>query len=160
MAVGAYFAWRAFDQTIYTARTESIPESASLIINAGVPVIKDANGRIAEAGVSPALIYGVSLEPGHNGTAGQYNIAIARINSGDVWIIPQLEATAQNEFGLAAGDLGVVKDATTGYWYGSTADGGAQCRAIDYEQQPAGMSLGDTKAPVHVIFHQTKLQVV
>lgn len=159
MAVGAYFAWYAFDQDIYKECTESHPEAASLTIKKGTPVIKDTNGRIDAAGTSPSLIYGVALEDGHNGTAGQYNILVARLRGGDTWVIPQLEATAQNQFGLAAGDLGVVKDATTGLWYGSTADAGAQCRSRGYISKPNGMDLGDTKAPVFVQFHTTKLQV-
>jgi hypothetical protein len=159
MAVtGAYFAWRAYDQSIYDRCTVSIPEAASLAIKKGTPILIDSNGRASEPGTGPALIFGVALEDAHNGTAGQYNLLVARIRVGDVWTIPILETMAQNLFGVAAGDVGIVKDATTGLWYGSTADAGAQARIQENVAWPAGLNIGDAKWPAHVIFHSTKLQ--
>lgn len=160
MAVGAYFAWLPHDQIIYNSGCESIPEAASLTIKRGTPVIKDANGRVDAAGASPALIYGVAAEDGHNGTAGQYELLVWPLRVNQKWRICLLEALAQNLLGLAAGDCGIVKDATTGFWYASTADGGAQCRIVDYVKGPAGFTIGDTKAAGIFHFHSTKLQVV
>lgn len=162
MSAGAYFPWIAFDQSIYNACTEEWPESLSLACKRGTPILIDANGRVDDCGASPNPIYGVALEDGHNGTAGQYQIRIARLRVNDKWIIPVLEAMAQNMFGLAGGDLGILKDATTSFWYGSTNDAGAQCRVTDYIKgtTPPGFTIGDTKWAGIVQFHSTKLQVL
>lgn len=163
MAVGAYQPWIAHDQSIYNTGGQRFPEAASQTFKRGTPVLFDSNGRIATVGTSPALIYGVAMEDGHNNsTAGGSNIHVAQIRVNEKWVITLLEALAQNMLGLAGGDLGVLIDATTGFWYGSTADAGAQCRVVDYVQGPfpAGFAIGDTKASVIVEFHSTKLQVV
>lgn len=160
MAAGQYFGWYPFDQSAINECTHSHPEAASFAAKRGTPVLKDTNGRIDVCGTSPALIYGVTLEDGHNGTAGQYNVLVAEIRAGDAWVIPILEAMALNQQGLAGGDCGIVKDATTGLWYGSTADAGAQCRIFEAEPPPAGMNIGDTKWPGRVKFHSSKLQMV
>lgn len=159
MAAGAYVAWRAFDQSIYDRCTEEVDESASLTIKEGTPIILDSAGRVAALGASAGTPYGVSLEIGHNGTAGQYKMKIARLRAGDVWVIPLVQAAAQNLVGQAGGDLGLVKDATTSYWGGSTANADAQCRVVGYDFVVGGVGLGDTLAPAKVVFHEDKIQV-
>jgi hypothetical protein len=163
MSVGAYQPWIAFDQSIYNTGGQRFPEAASMTLKRGTPVLFDSNGRIANVGTSPALIWGVALEDGHNDpVAGHSNIHVQQIRVNEKWVITLLEALAQNMMGLAGGDLGVLIDATSGFWYGSTADAGAQCRIVDYVPGPfpAGFAIGDTKASVVVEFHSTKLQVV
>jgi len=160
MAAGAYFPWYPFDQNVYDECIEEWPESASLTGLAGTPVIIDSNGRIDECGTSPSVIYGVLAADGKNGTAAQYKNLVIRLRAGDKWVICVDEALAQNLLGVAAGNLGVVKDATTGLWYGSTGDAGDQCRAVGYIQgtTPPGFQIGDTKWAAFVVFDDANLQ--
>lgn len=160
MAVGAYQAWLPRDPKIFVSGLVEYPEAASQTYARGTPVVLDSNGRIAAAGASPSSIFGVAGESGQNGTAGQFNTRVWPLRANDIWQLTLNEALAQNLIGQAGGDLGVVKDATSGFWYGSTGDGGAQCRIVDYLQGPAGFNIGDTKATVFVMFHTTKLQVL
>lgn len=162
MSAGALFGWYAFDQSIYDVCAEYLDEAASLVIKAGTPILKDAAGRVAECGTAPALIYGVAAEDSHNAAASDINkILVYRIRPGDRWVIPVNEALALNMLGVAAGDLGIVKDATTSLWYGSTGDAGVQCRVVDYEKGPTppGFAIGDTLWAGRVLFHSTKVQV-
>jgi len=162
MTAGALFGWYAYDQSIYDECAEYLDEVASFVGKAGTPVLKNSAGRIDECGTAPALIYGVIAEDGHDAAASDTNkILVYRIRPGDKWVIPVSEALALNMLGVAAGDLGIVKDSTTGLWYGSTGDAGAQCRVVDFEKGPTppGFAIGDTLWAGHVLFHSTKVQV-
>lgn len=159
MAAGAYFAWYPFDQSVYTHCNEEQPEAASLTVKRGTPIVLDTNGRIDALGASAGTPYGVITATGQNGTAGQYKNVITRLRAGDVWVIPLLEALAQNLMGQSGGNLGLVKDATTGFWYGSTANSDAQCRIVDWVQIPGGLTIGDTVTAVKVVFHEDKIQI-
>lgn len=158
MAVGAYGPILPRDPHTFTGGLLEYPEAASQTFTRGTPVIIDANGRVAAAGAAPALIFGIACDPGQNGTAGQYNTRVWPLRASEQWQISLLEALAQTQIGLV--DAGVVKDATTGYWYASTADAGAQARIVDYLKAPAGLNIGDTKATIYVVFHTTKIQVI
>lgn len=136
----------------------SYPEAATLTIKRGTPVVIDTNGRIDAAATTFTSVFGVAAEDGHNGTAGQYEILVWPIKSYEQWRVPLLTALTQTN--MADEEVGFVKDATTTYWYASTTDTGAQGRIVDYVRGPAGLAIGDTKAPVYVVFHGTKIQVV
>lgn len=157
MAAGAYIAIEPRDPRTFTSGLIPYPEAASLTIKKGTPVVIDTNGRIDAASATFTSIYGISAEDGHNGTAGQYEILVWPIHEGTQWKVALLEALTQTTIGDTL--VGFVKDATTGLWYASTADGGAQGLVVDYVRGPAGMNIGDTKAPVYVIFKTTKFQV-
>lgn len=135
----------------------SLPEAASLTIEAGTPVVIDSAGRIDAAASTFTSVYGIAAEDGHNGTAGQYEILVWPIKQGSEWRIALNTALAQTDLGDT--DVGLAKDTTTGLWYASTSDTGAQARVVDYLRGPAGGAIGDTKAPVFIVFHTTKLQV-
>lgn len=157
---GAYQAILPRDQRDYDGGILSYPEAASQTFKRGTPVILDSAGRIAAAGTDPALIFGFSVEEGHNGTAGQYDALVTPLRASSQWQITLLETLAQNLIGLAAGDCGLVKDATTGFWYASTANAGAQFRLVDYLKGPAGFAIGDAKVTGYFIPHTTKIQVI
>lgn len=157
MAAGVYVAWQPRDAKILIQGLISVPESASLTAKRGTPGLWDANGRAAAVGASPASIGFIFAEDGHNGTAGANNVLVIPLRTEDLWIIPITNAMAQNQFGLV--DFGVVKDATTSYWYGDSGDAGAQFRPVDYITGPAGFVIGDTKWLAIGKFHSTKIQV-
>ncbi len=157
MAAGAYFAWLPRDPDTFLKGMISYPEAASLTIKRGTPVVIDTNGRVDTAATTFTSVFGVAAEDGHNGTAGQYEILVWPIKQGQQWRVPLLTALAQTN--IADEEVGFVKDATTLFWYASTTDTGAQGRIVDYVRGPAGMVIGDTKAPIYVVFHTTKLQV-
>ena len=157
MAAGAYGPILPRDPRIFSAGTISIPEAASLTIKRGTPVVYDSAGRADAAATSFTSVFGISAEDGHNGTAGQYELLVWPIKQGEKWQVSLLEALAQTTLGDT--NVGFVKDSTTGYWYASTADAGAQARVVDYIKGPAGLAIGDTKAQVEIVFHTTILQV-
>lgn len=160
MAAGQYFGWYAFDQSVYTNCGEELPESASLNIKRGTPIVIDSNGRCAALGASAGTPYGVAAEDSHNLAVSATNlIRITRLRAGDTWVIPLVQAAAQNLLGQSGGDLGLVKDSTTGYWGGSTANADAQCRVTGYDLVVGGVGLGDTLVPTKVIFHEDKIQI-
>lgn len=134
----------------------STPEAASLAIKKGTPVLIDSAGRVAAAGTTFTEIAGFSAEDGHNGTAGQYEMLWIPVTPGSKWRVALLEALAQSQLGDTL--VGWVKDTgSSGLWYVSTADTGAQSRLIDYVRGPAGGTIGDTKAAVIVVFEPTIL---
>ena len=159
MAVGAHFAWTPKDPAVWTNGTIEYPEAATQTFKRGTPVVLDSNGRIAACGASPASIFGVAATAGQNGSAGQYTTIVIPLRANQLWRMSLLEALTQNLFGQSGGKVGIVKDATTGFWYASTADTGDQVVLVDYVQGPAGMVIGDTIAPVYVEFVSTVLQV-
>lgn len=136
----------------------STPEAASLTIKRGTPVKVDANGRIDAVAATFTEIAGISAEDGSNGSAGANDILWQVITPGSKWRVALLEALAQTNLGDTL--VGFVKDTTTGFWYASTADTGAQARIIDYVRGPLNtgtVAIGDTKVPVIVVFEPTLL---
>ncbi len=158
MAAGAYFAWLPRDPHTFIAGMLSFPEAASLAVKRGTPVVIDTNGRIDLAPVTFTSVFGVTAEDAHNGTAGANNILVWPIRQMEQWRVPLITALAQTN--IADEEVGFVGDTASGYWGASTTNTGAQGRVVDYVQGPAGLTIGDTLAPVYVVFHATKLQVV
>jgi len=160
MAAGYYQAIKPRDPSEYVNGTLEYPESASFAGKRGTPVVLDANGRVDEAGTTPTSIFGISVTQGHNTGAGVDKCLVYPMRQGVQWQITLLEALAQNMMGQSDGLCGILIDATTGYWYASTANGGAQFQIIDYLQGPAGFVIGDTLATVYGTFLTTKFQVL
>lgn len=158
MAAGQYVAWLPRSPRVYNSGTISIPEAASLTAKRGTPGLYDANGRADVVAAGPALTGFIFAEDGHNGTAGQYEVLVWPLRADDEWVIPILNTLAQSQIGKT--DFGIVKDATTSYWYGDSGDGGAQFKPIDYVRGPAGFVIGDTKWLAIGKFHTTKIQVI
>lgn len=134
----------------------SIPEVASLTCKRGTPVLINANGFVDVCGAAPASIYGLAAEDGHNGTEGQYELLVEPITNTREYEITLLETLAQTQLSEA---VGLVKDATTGFWYASTADAGAQAKIVDYVRGPGGWAIGDVKARVFIRFDNANIQV-
>jgi hypothetical protein len=158
MAAGAYVAWQPRDPDILEAGTIPIPESASLTAKRGTPGIWDSAGQAAACTTAPTSIGFIFADDGHNTTAGAYNILVWPLRANQQWRIALSDALTQAFIGRQL--IGVVQDTVTNYWYGSTADGGSQCKAVDYLSGPAGFNIGDTKALVYVEFIYTKIQVI
>lgn len=157
MAAGAYQAWLPRDQAVYEGGTISVPEAASLTAKRGTPGIWDSSGRAAACTTAPGSVGFIFAEDGHNGAAAANQVLVWPVKVHQQWKVYLLEALAQADIGRTL--LGIVQDTVTNFWYASTADTGAQCKMIDYESGPAGMALGDTKAPVYVEFVYAKIQI-
>lgn len=157
MTTFAYIAIEPRDADTRINGLRSAPEAASLTIKKGTPIVFDSAGRLDAAASTFTSVLGISAEDGHNGTAGQYELLYWPIKQGSEWRIALNTALAQTDLGDT--DVGLAKDTTTGLWYASTSDTGAQARIVDYVRGPAGGTIGDTKAPVYIVFHTTKLQV-
>ena len=145
------------DPQLFSRGLISTPEAASNASKRGALLLINASGDIAECGAAPASITSIAAADGHNGLAEANSQLHFPIRAGDQFEVTLLETLAQGQ--IADTDVGFVKDATTGYWYASTADAGAQARIIDYVKGPGGWDIGDTKARVIVVFHTTKLQI-
>ena len=154
---GAYQAWLPRDPDVYESGLISIPESASLTAKRGTPGLWDASGQAAACTTAPTSIGFIFAEDGHNDSAGLYNVLVWPLRVNQQWKIYLTDALTQAMIGNTA--LGIVKDATTGFWYASTADTGGQCYIVDYESGPAGLGIGDTKGPVYAEFVYTKIQI-
>lgn len=159
MAVtGAYKAWLPRDPQILTAGTISVPESASLTAKRGTPGLWDGSGNAAACTTLPTVIGFIFAEDGHNGSANANSVLVWPLRANQQWQVVLLDALALTQ--IADTELGIVQDTVTNFWYASTADTGAQCRAVDYLTGPAGFNIGDSKAAIFVEFHTTKIQVV
>lgn len=145
------------DPVVLTSGTIEFQESASHANKRGTPVVIDANGRVDEAGTSfgAAGVYGISANEGNNGSAGANNQLVWPIKKGSRWEITLDGVLALTDIG---DKVGLVKDGTTGYWYGAVSDGGDQVLIVDYVKGPGGYDIGDTKARVIVEFIDSVLQ--
>lgn len=159
MAAGTFLAIQPRDPRIFEEGAKEYPEAASQTYKKGALVIL-SSGTIAEAGAAPATVFGIALKDGNNAADTSTNALVYPIKGNEDFSITLLESLTQAMLGSQ--DCGVVKDATTGVWYASTADGGAQVRIVDYAKGPAfnNLGVGDTKARVVVNFHTTKLAVL
>ena len=103
-------------------------------------------GYVEEAGAAPSTVKYIAYEDGHNGALdGSKNGRFWPITADVLWEISFLEAIAVSNNG---GNFGVVKDATTGAWYLSTADTGDQMTLEGVVETPDLGAIGDTKARV------------
>lgn len=140
------------DASVYQAGTIELEESASYAGERGTPVVIDANGRVDEAATTPTSLYGISLSEGNNGSAGANKCQVFPIKKGSRWSIVLDGTLALTDLGTA---VGILKDATTGYWYAAVADSGDQ---VFIHGIAPGWDVGDTKARVIVEFLDTNLQ--
>lgn len=157
MAAGAYQAWLPRDPDIYSAGTISVPEGANLTALRGTPGLWNSSGQAVACTTAPTAIGFIFAGTGSNAAAGANNILVWPLRVHQQWKVYLLDALAQAQIGYAL--LGVVQDTVTNFWYASTADTGAQCKAIDYESGPGGMNIGDTKAPIYAEFVYAKIQI-
>lgn len=156
---GTYEAWLPRDPDIFEKGTLYIAEAASCTAKRGTPGLYSAGGYAAACTTAPTSIGFVFAEDAHNiTTSGTKSVLVWPLRATSVWRITITDALTQAMLGVQ--EFGVVQDTVTGYWYGSTADAGSQCRVLDYAQGPSGFSIGDSKARVYVEFHYTKIQVV
>lgn len=151
---GTYVPITPVDPTVYERGTRSVFEGATDTSKRGTPKIY-TSGLIGPAGTSPSVIAAISAEDGHNATSGTKEEIIWPLNSSDQYYCTVLETLAQSSIGT---DVGLVKDSTTGLWYGSTADAGAQAYIVDYVRGPAGFAIGDAKWLAKIKFHAAKIQ--
>jgi hypothetical protein len=143
MAVaGPYAPITPFSPQIYTRGTVSIPEKASQTYKKGAPLVYNG-GYLEEAGSAPSTIAYIAAEDGHNGGSdGTYNALAYRAVAGDQWEFSCEDALTVADNGAV---YGLVKDATSGFWYLDEADTADQVVIL----RPSGVLSqvsGDTKA--------------
>lgn len=135
--------------TVYVRGTVSIAEKATQTFKRGAPLIYNG-GYVEEAGSAPSTVTFIAAEDGHNGASdGTYNVICWPIIAGDLYYVSLLDAIAQAQLGA---NYGLVKDATTKFWYLSTADTGDQMTVKTFEGGPGGAEIGDTKSRVLATF--------
>jgi hypothetical protein len=100
-------------------------------------------------------VFGITADAASNGSAGANNILVWPIKKGSKWEITLDGVLALTDLREA---VGLAADSTTGYWYASTADTGAQAYVVDYVKGPGGFAIGDTKARVIIEFKDSVLQ--
>lgn len=142
MAIGTYEPIRPFSPAIYMRGTVPLPEKASLACKVGAPLIYNG-GYVEEAGTAPSTVAFIAAENGHNGASdGLYSILAWPITDDDLW-----EASFQDAYAIAdnGGNFGLVKDATSGYWYVDEDDSGDQVVSFGPRVTPSLGAVGDTK---------------
>lgn len=142
MAAGVYLPIVPFSPNIYERGTVSLPEKASQTFKKGALVIFNG-GYVEEAGASPATVRFIAAEDAHNGGSdGTYDCILFPIGADDLWEVSFEDSAAVADNGAV---YGLVKDATTGYWYADDADNGDQVEVVRRVVTPALGAVGDTK---------------
>jgi hypothetical protein len=142
MAAGSYEPIRPFGAQVYSRGTISLPEKASQTFKVGAPLVLNG-GYLEEAGTAPATIFAIAAENGHNGGSdGTYSCTAYRLAAGDQYAVSMEDAYAVADHG---GVYGLVKDATSGYWFLDDADAGDQCVVLRVDSTPSLGAVGDTK---------------
>ncbi len=142
MSVGVYLPIVPFSQNIFDRGTVALDEKASSTFKKGAPIIL-ASGVADEASTGPSTVAYIAAEDAHNGaTDGLYKILAWRVVAGDQW-----EVSFEDSFAIAdyGGNYGIVKDATTGFWFVDDADSGDQAFVVRPVQTPSLGNIGDTK---------------
>lgn len=152
---GAYQPILPADADTFVSGLREYEQSASLTGKRGTPVVIDGNGRIDEASQTFTSVFGISANEGDNTGAGVDKIVVFPIKKGSHWEITLDGVLALTDL---SAEVGLASDSTTGYWYASTADTGAQARIVDYVKGPGGYDIGDTKARVIIEFKDSVLQ--
>lgn len=142
MAAGTYLPIRPFSASVYQRGTVELPEKASQTFKVGAPLVLNG-GYLEEAGTAPATIAYIAARDGQNGGSdGTYSCIAYRVVAGDQFEISFEDSAAVADNG---GNYGIVKDATTGYWYADDADTGDQVFVVRRVETPSLGAVGDTK---------------
>lgn len=161
MANFAFLPVMPYSEAVYRRGTKSLKEKATQTFLKGALLVNDANGFTGECGAAPAVVGYVAAEDAHNyASDGLGEVLAYQIEPEDLYLFTLLEALAQNLLNVAAGQVGVIRDATTKYWYGSTADANDQITIVDYPKIPGEGVIGDTRARVIAKFRASKIQIV
>lgn len=142
MAAGIYGPIRPFSANIFARGTERLPEKASGTWKVGAPLVFNS-GYVEEAGTAPSTVRFIAAEDGHNGgTDGAEYCLVWPIGSDDIW-----EASFEDSLAIAdnGGNYGIVKDATSGYWYVDDGDSADQVESLGPLVTPQLGAVGDTK---------------
>lgn len=142
MAAGVYQPILPWSANIFTRGTVSLPEKASQTYKKGAPLVFNG-GYIEEAGTAPATIRFFAAEDAHNGGSdGTYECIVWPIGADDLWEISMEDSAAVADHG---GVYGLVKDATSGFWYLDDGDTGDQMEVVRRVITPQLGAVGDTK---------------
>lgn len=143
MAAGTYQAITPWSPNIFTRGTVELPEKASGAWKEGAPLVLNG-GYLEEAGTAPSTIRYFAAQDGHSGATDGAEVCLAwPIGADDLWEISAQDAVAVADHG---GVYGIVKDATTGFWYLDDDDTGDQVELVRWVQTPQLGAVGDTKA--------------
>jgi len=142
MATGVYQPIVPWSPEIYARGTTPLLEKASQTFKKGAPLVSNA-GYFEEAGSSPSTIAYIAAENAHNAASdGLKEILAWRIVAGDVFEISCEDAHAVTDY-LA--NWGLVKDATTGFWYADSGNTADQVTFLKPVKTPQLGVVGDTK---------------
>lgn len=142
MATGTYQDIVPYDLEFLRSGIIPLKEAATVTAKRGGIGTINSSGFVAEAAASFTTAFCVLAEDGHNASGTGTNIQAWPILSHQLYEITLNEAWAQN---LTNTVVGLVKDGTTGKWYGSTANAGGQFLLL---WQVPTWAVGDTKSRV------------
>lgn len=128
--------------TVYQRGTRSIPLKATQTFKKGAPLVSNG-GYFEEAGTAPATVSYVAAEDATSGaTDGLYSVIAWPVTVDDLW-----EGSFQDAYAIAdnLGNYGLVKDATTGFWYVDEDDTADQVVSYGPQVTPQLGAVGDTK---------------
>lgn len=149
MATGAFGPIVPWDVEAVRSGTLYGKEAASQSFKKGTPLI-NSSGKLATAGTAPATVRGISVKAA-SGTTDEV-VEYYRIQPGVLYEMTFTGTIAQSDI---HSNVGIVKDATTGYWYADSADTGDQ---VTIESLAPGWAIGDTKPRVLVTFNSANIE--
>lgn len=132
-----------------------LQEDASLNVKAGTPVYFNSARQLVECAASFAQAAFITQDASANAASAGTQIPAWRITDRVIWLVTLNEAFALNQL---YNSYGLVKDATTGYWYLSTANTGNQMMIVGAPDGPGGTAIGDTKSRVLAVFNTGAIQ--
>jgi hypothetical protein len=143
MAAGSYQPISPFSSAIYERGTVELLLKASQTFKRGAPLVSNG-GYFEEAGTAPSTVAYIAAEDAvSHASDGGENVLAYRVVAGDQWEISFEDSVAVADH-LA--NYGLVKDATSGFWFVDDADAGDQVSVIRFVQTPSLGAVGDTKA--------------
>lgn len=142
MSVGVYLPITPHSAAIFERGTRSIPLKATQSFKKGAPLVSNG-GYYEEAGAAPATVAYIAAEDAtsHASDGGASCIAWP-VTVDDLW-----EASFEDAYAIAdnLGNYGLVKDATTGFWFVDEGDAGDQITSYGPQVTPSLGAVGDTK---------------
>ena len=142
MAAGVYDSIMPWSRDIFDRGTTLLLLKATQTFKKGAPLVSNG-GYFEEAGTGPSTVAYIAGDDAISAASDGLSSVIGwRVVAGSQWEISCEDAHAVTDY-LA--NWGLVKDATTGFWYADSADTADQALFLKPVQTPQLGAIGDTK---------------
>jgi hypothetical protein len=153
MAAGVIQAIEPVDSDTYEHGTVPAKEKASVTAKAGGLAVLNG-GYVEEAGTAPSTVKYILVDNGHNSSTDGTDTQVWPVTTDALWEGTLKTAWAQ---ALVGGNVGLVKDSTTGHWYLDDADTADQVTIEAVVYTPQLGAIGDTYTRVRFRFQTANI---